>query len=152
MFSLNLCVGNCLQLEDGSIGLIDYGSTFRINNNTRRALADIIVSINESSIRGRHRELAGDTYDAANVSRSMRKAGFQTQNETDDATMLEYALYMFDSDSESEKRGFVIPQEYFAQLMATNPLVAFPEPAISLARTSLLFRGMGSAVGKVTSS
>lgn len=60
-------------MDDGRIGLIDYGSTFRIDDNTRLALANVVVSIKECSGPRGGGTLAVDTYDAATVSRRMRQ-------------------------------------------------------------------------------
>ena len=44
------------------------------------------------------------------VAQTMRMAGFVTRNNTDDEMMYHYAQLIFDSDEESVRRGYSIPQ------------------------------------------
>ena len=44
------------------------------------------------------------------VAHTMRMAGFVTRNNTDDEMMYHYAQLIFDSDEESVRRGYSIPQ------------------------------------------
>lgn len=112
--------------------MIDYGQTRRIDDQQRKEFSRVVVALCDGK-----REHLSDikplvkhhTFDAAAVSNAMRNAGFATKNNTDDDIMLQYARLLFDSDEESEKRGFVIPQEYFASLMSENPLVEMPDSA-----------------------
>jgi aarF domain-containing kinase len=85
--------------------------------------------------------------DPDQVAPAMRAAGFVLRDESDEM-LRQYATVLFNHDMESQKRGYRIAQEYFAHLMKDNPLVSMPDAAIFIARTSLMFRGMGSALGE----
>ena len=95
----------------------------------------------------------------------MRALGFQTKK--DDAEMLvRYAKLFFDSDMEARKWGCATPQEYLLKLAELDPLEKVPDSAgrhsllmkasctshlcvkVFVARTSFLFRGMGSLVNE----
>jgi aarF domain-containing kinase len=53
------------------------------------------------------------------------------------------ALY-FDSDAEGKILGYATPQKYLMHLNAIDPMVEVPDPAVFVARTSFLFRGLGA--------
>lgn len=125
--------GNVLVLEDGTLGLIDYGQTRRINSEERLSIARIV-----SCLAKNEGELV--------VATSMRDAGFETTY-PDDTMLAKYASLFFDSDIEGKMLGFATPQLYFASLMNKNALVKIPDAAVFIARVSFLFRGLGSAIG-----
>jgi aarF domain-containing kinase len=108
--------GNCLVLSCGRLGLIDYGQTKRLTNDERLAFAQVTNAI-------------GNGVDDAIVGESMRQAGFTLRDNNDDAALTKYAKIFFDSDHEGRRLGFPTPQQYFASLMLTNPLVTIPDPA-----------------------
>lgn len=122
-----------MQLTNGKLGLIDYGQTREMDDDTRLSFARIVVALHEQP---------------NNVASEMRTAGFVLRDASDDETLRQYATVLFDHDIESQRRGYRIAQEYFAQLMKDNPILSMPEAAIFIARTSLMFRGMGSALGE----
>jgi aarF domain-containing kinase len=121
-----------LQLANGKLGLIDYGQTRAMDDETRLAFARIFVALHAHPDQ---------------VAPAMRAAGFALRDESDEM-LRQYATVLFDHDIESQKRGYKIAQEYFAHLMKENPIVSMPDAAIFIARTSLMFRGMGSALGE----
>jgi aarF domain-containing kinase len=86
-----------LQLDDGRLGLIDYGQTRRMDDIQRRQFARIVVAL--------HEDAAPQVTAAA-----MRAAGFVTRNNADDTMMCRYACLLFDSDEDSMRNGFCIPQ------------------------------------------
>jgi aarF domain-containing kinase len=126
--------GNCLQLKDGRLGLIDFGQTRRLTETERYDLARIVCALNDPST------------DAIGIDYAMQTAGFQLRDASAEM-MVKYATIFFDSDEDSKHLGFATPQLYFASLMASNPLVVIPDSAVFVARTSFLFRGIGSGVG-----
>lgn len=74
--------------------------------------AKIVVALKESRT---HKQVEGFSHDAnhfntAAVAGAMRSAGFVTRNNTDDEIMTQYARIIFDSDEESERQGYSIPQ------------------------------------------
>lgn len=113
-------------MNDGRLGLIDYGQTRRIDDKQRIAFSRVVLALGDKKAHG---GASKRVFNATAVACAMRNAGFSTQDNSDDETMLEYARLLFDSDEESEKQGFVIPQEYFAALMDRNPLIDIPDSA-----------------------
>jgi aarF domain-containing kinase len=108
--------GNCLVLDDGRLGLIDYGQTRYLENGERLAFARVTRAIGTKSS-------VESIVDAA------RNAGFAVKDSDNDSILAKYAMLFFDSDDESLRLGYPTPQQYFASLMATNPLIAIPDAA-----------------------
>ena len=103
--------GNCLQLDDGRLGLIDYGQTRHINDIERMDFARIVVALNQkvNIDTSKHHDIKNQL-NITHIAHTMRTAGFVTRNNTDDDIMFHYAQLIFDSDEESVRRGFSIPQ------------------------------------------
>jgi aarF domain-containing kinase len=153
--------GNVLVLEDGRLGLIDYGQTRRLTHEERLGFARVVLALGNGSS------------DEA-VAKVLRDAGFCLKDDADTDTLARYATLFFDSDHESRDLGFATPQLYYASLMRSNPLTVIPDAAseytlvqsvwltaitcpltfscwflcsVFIARTSFLFRGMGTVIG-----
>ncbi|KAL3801220.1 hypothetical protein HJC23_012620 [Cyclotella cryptica] len=126
--------GNILVLDCGRLGLIDYGQTRRLTKSERLALAGVVSSLGKStnSLKSVHE-----------IADAMRKFGFRSRDSNDENTAKFAALY-FDSDDEGRKLGYATPQKYLQYLNAIDPMVAVPDAAVFVARTSFLFRGLGA--------
>lgn len=126
--------GNIMELDDGKLGLIDFGQTKVLTDKERLQYARVVASV-------------GGKSDRSKIAESMRQAGFSSKTD-DDYTLAEYAGLFFDSDYISKEKGYATPQHYFQHLMETDPLTNIPDSAIMVARCSLLFRGAGSALNR----
>jgi len=80
---------------------------------------------------------------ATEVSGAMRESGFVTKHSKDEITA-KYGALFFDDDSDSRRMGCATPQIYLIKLSALDPLVTVPDAAVFVARTSWMFRAMGS--------
>lgn len=115
-----------MHLDDGRLGLIDYGQCRRIDDEVRRGFSRVVVALDESRVdhfRG------PSEFNTTSVAAAMRQAGFTLQDNSDDWSFLEYARILFDSDEESERLGLPTPQDYFSQLMTNNAMVDVPDSA-----------------------
>ena len=121
-----------MELDDGRLGLIDFGQTKKLTEKERLQYARVVASV-------------GNKSDSRVIADFMRQAGFSSKTD-DDYTLAEYAGLFFDSDHISREKGYATPQHYFQYLMETDPLTNIPNSAIMVARCSLLFRGAGSAL------
>lgn len=144
--------GNIMQLNDGTLGLIDYGQTKTIAESERLAVARVVSAI-------------GNGAGVEAVADAMRNLGFQTKNDKDE-TLSQYASLFFDSDSEGKRLGCATPQLYFSLLTKLDPLIIVPDAAskslshsggacvcitharqkVFVARGSFLLRGMGTVL------
>ena len=73
----------------------------------------------------------------------MRDFGFVSRDNSDD-NMAHFAELYFDSDAVGKKLGYATPQKYLMHLNSIDPMVLVPDPAVFVARTSFLFRGLGA--------
>lgn len=120
MFSLGMFngdphPGNLLVLEDGKLGLIDFGQMKSITDDQRIGVARVVSAIGHSS-------------SDIQIADSMRQLGFRTKFDRDD-TLAEYGHLFFDSDIEGKKYGCATPQIYFARLNKIDPLISVPDVA-----------------------
>ena len=122
---------NILVLDCGRLGLIDYGQTRRLATNDRLALAKVVS------------ELGKQHTNAHEIANAMRNFGFVSRDNNDD-NMAHFAELYFDSDSVGKKLGFSTPQKYLMHLNSIDPMIIVPDPAVFVARTSFLFRGLGA--------
>jgi predicted unusual protein kinase regulating ubiquinone biosynthesis (AarF/ABC1/UbiB family) len=107
--------GNILRLQDGSLGLIDYGQTKSITEEEKVGVSRIVQAI-------------GNQASAAVIANAMRDLGFRTKKNDDD-TLAKYAVLFFDSDTEGKKMGCPTPQSYFKTLTEMDQLVKVPDVA-----------------------
>ena len=126
--------GNILVLDCGRLGLIDYGQTRRLTKSERLALAGVVSSLGKStnSMKSVHE-----------IADAMRKFGFRSRD-SDDENIAKFAALYFDSDDVGRKLGYATPQKYLQYLNSVDPMVAVPDAAVFVARTSFLFRGLGA--------
>lgn len=112
--------GNCLQLNDGRLGLIDYGQTRRIDNSQRIKFSHVVLALCDHGT-NKNRPIVPlsasrcsngglSRFNVTRVASTMRDAGFLTRDNGDDAVMTQYARLLFDSDEESNSQGFSTPQ------------------------------------------
>jgi len=123
--------GNVLELDCGRLGLIDYGQTRRLSRDDRLALAAVVSKLGKSS--STPKEIAD----------AMRNFGFRSRDDNDDIIAKNAALY-FDSDAAGKAMGCATPQTYLQHLNSIDPMIEVPDPAVFVARTSFLFRGLGA--------
>ena len=123
--------GNILVLDSGKLGLIDYGQTRRLATTDRLAIAKVVS------------ELGKQHPNVHKVANAMRNFGFDSRDNNDKNTY-HFAQLYFDSDADGKKMGFATPQKYLMHLNSVDPMLTVPDPAVFVARTSFLFRGLGA--------
>ena len=107
--------GNLLVLNDGKLGLIDFGQTKRITDDERVGVARVVAAL-------------GYSHSDDLIAESMRQLGFRTKWNKDDA-LAKYAALFFDSDVQGKLLGCATPQMYFSLLTKMDPLVNVPDVA-----------------------
>ena len=123
--------GNILVLDCGRLGLIDYGQTRKLTKHDRLALSEVVAALGKQHT------------NAHEISNAMREFGFCSRDSNDENIARFAALY-FDSDAEGKKLGYATPQKYMMHLNSVDPMITVPDPAVFVARTSFLFRGLGA--------
>ncbi len=107
--------GNLLVLNDGKLGLIDFGQTKRITDMERLGVARVVAAI-------------GNNLSDEQIADSMRNLGFRTKLNKDEA-LAKYASLFFDSDVDGQVLGCATPQMYFSRLTKLDPLIDVPDVA-----------------------
>lgn len=101
-------------MDDGRLGLIDFGQTRRLTDTERLSLSRVIVALAEHA-------------EPRFIAERMHEAGFVAEDNEDHIMWTKYATLFFDSDLESQRLGFPTPQLYFVSLMEKNPLTEIPD-------------------------
>lgn len=123
--------GNILLLDDGRLGLIDYGQVKRIPDEVRIAYAKLIIALADE-----------DKVEAVKV---MRQMGYRTKYMKDDVT---YLLGKFWNDNNSrEVVGDMNPQVFIDWCEAEDPVIEVPQDVIMPGRVAFLLRAVGNAFG-----
>jgi aarF domain-containing kinase len=127
--------GNILELENGKIGLIDYGQCKILSEAERLKLSKIVY------------ELSSQNINDGTVTAAMHDFGFRFKNNLDHVIRKTAALF-FDSDLDRIKLGLPSPQDYLLYLQSLDPMLEVPDAAVFVARASFLFRGMATMIGE----
>lgn len=123
--------GNILLLEDGRLGLIDYGQVKRIPPESRVLYARMLKA------------LAKD--DEAELIRLVEQGGYKTKySRTDIAIRL--MKFWHDTNSKAVTDG-MNPQLFIDWCEAQDPVISVPSDFIMPGRVSVLLRGIGNAFG-----
>ena len=112
--------GNILKLDDGRLGLIDYGQVKRLESKDRIALSKIIVALNS-------KERKQSIFEEC-IADAMRDFGFESLNNKNDVITLTAELY-FDSNIHGRELGYPNPQVYYQYLSNLDPMVNVPPAA-----------------------
>lgn len=122
--------GNILLLDDGRLGLIDYGQVKHMTLDERIKLARLIVSLAENK---EDEILRIFTKDLGTKTKKMRKD-----------ILLEYARFFYDYDTPESRHGHNV-HNYLDYLGKQDPLMEVGEDYVVASRVSILLRGMGTA-------
>lgn len=108
-----------MELEDGRLGLIDYGQCKRLTESERLSLARVVSKLNGPDSQENEKSVAD----------AMRDFGFRFKHTDEHHIVTKTAKLFFDSDSDGRKIGCTTPQIYFLYLQARNPMEHVPDAA-----------------------
>lgn len=130
--SIFLDPGNILLLEDGRLGLIDYGQVTSIGFDQRVIFAKLVIAISRDD----KEEVARIFFD---------EMGAQTKYKDKDVA---YRLCCFwaDRDTDDILNGMNIA-DFLDDCEAKDPMISIPPDYLVAQRVSVLLRGMGNAFG-----
>eukprot|EP00834_Sanchytrium_tribonematis_P007251 NODE_631_length_5203_cov_0.313480.p1 type:complete len:505 gc:universal NODE_631_length_5203_cov_0.313480:2735-1221(-) len=121
-------IGNIWILENGNIGLIDYGQVKEINESTIHDLKILYKSLNSNQIQ--------QTFDI------YTKMGFKSQFMNPQITF-EKVLLQMDREDATLMKNRNIPQ-YMEYLEKQDKTIKFPTDVIMVFRTAMLLRGLAA--------
>jgi predicted unusual protein kinase regulating ubiquinone biosynthesis (AarF/ABC1/UbiB family) len=128
--------GNILLCRnaDGSpqLGLIDYGQVKQLSKKLRQLFCKIIIALDD------------DNKDE--IFTLMREAGFNSKRMDPEVIYL-YAKVGYDQDNDELTKGVHI-QMFMEDLEARDPIISLPRDFISVARASLMLRGLAHSLNQ----
>ena len=124
--------GNVLLLEDGRLGLLDYGQVKRMEVAHRVTYARLIVAL----ALDRRAEVVRLHFD---------EVGVRTRHRNESVGYLAAAFY-HDRDTE-DVMGGLDPVGFMEALEAADPMVRLPEPYLLAMRGNMILRGVASVMG-----
>ncbi len=132
MFNGDPHPGNILLLENGKLGLIDYGQVKRLNLKQRINYAKLIIA----HARDDKKEIIRLHFD---------EVGTITKRKDPEIGHLMSVFYN-DRDTDDICQGKNIA-EFTDWLEAQDPMIMLPEEYLFICRVNILLRGMGKAFG-----
>jgi aarF domain-containing kinase len=132
VFNADCHPGNVLLLEDGRIGLLDYGQVKRIEREHRVRYARLIVA------------LAADDREAV-VRLHFEELGVRTLRMSSSVAYLAAAFY-HDRDSHDVTGGRDMVT-FLEHIESLDPMVQLPEPYLLAMRGNMILRGVAKVMG-----
>ena len=124
--------GNIMILDDGRIGLVDFGQVVRISSETRRLIAATVVALCED--------------DTTTLVRLVKEGGMRTQR--NDPWVLEmHARLGWDCHDRATVLGGLNIAEFCAKLDAMDPVVQADDVMVMPVRMAMMLMGLSYALG-----
>lgn len=124
--------GNIMLLDDGRIGLVDYGQVKRMSVEDRTQYAKLILALNRN--------------DRAEVIRIVTEDGqFRTKYMNEDVIYRSMAFFHC-RDTEDVLQGMNVSQ-FMDWMEKTDPIVQINDEFVMVGRVSVLIRGLANAFG-----
>lgn len=152
--------GNIYILDDGRLGLIDWGNSKILTCEERVKLAEVVVAlgmaednpdidnVNMQTVRtSAPPPITKNLQSIADIANAMRRYGFTTLK-NDDNILSHYAALWFDTHEHHRKIGIPDPQEFTQILTGIDPIQCTPGSAVAVGKASVLYRGLGSLLQK----
>jgi len=152
--------GNIYILDDGRLGLIDWGNSKILTCEERVELAEVVVAlgmaednpafdnVNMQTVRNSvPPPITQNVQSIADIANAMRRYGFTTLK-NDDNILSHYAALWFDTHEHHRKIGIPDPQEFTQILTGIDPIQCTPGSAVAVGKASVLYRGLGSLLQK----
>ncbi|GMH61085.1 hypothetical protein TrST_g378 [Triparma strigata] len=124
--------GNILLLDDGRLGLIDFGQVKALTWEDRVTLSEMIVALVED--------------DDERIADIIIRAGYKTKR-GDRRLAAKYARIVLDSNDKKYTDGKHV-QMFMEDLQKKDPIQDLPREFVMVSRVSLMLRGLGKAIGQ----
>ena len=145
---LNICVlllysphpGNIFILDDGSIGLIDFGQVKQISGRNRETLCKVMIALDERNDNGMSQEESNQL-----VAQLAEELGVKLQPEAPAIAGAAVGIWLFDGSATELPGGYDL-----GELSPNSPvreLKSFPQDLVLVGRSSILIKGLSSRLG-----
>lgn len=142
--------GNIFVLQDGKIGLIDFGQVKEISNEYRETLNQMMIALDD---RRNHQQQASsgssgdqvtENQDNKRIGELALKLGIEIKDSAPDVAAAAMGIFLFDGKSD-------LPGGYDkSELSDNSPIKAlktFPQDLVLVARSSMLIKGFANRMG-----
>jgi len=130
--------GNIFVLEDGSIGLIDFGQVKQISGRARETLSKVMVALDD-------RKSNDDVDDLSKIGDLALELGVEFNEDAGDLAPPAVAFWLFDGSVEELPGGYDL-----GELSPNSPvkeLKSFPQDLVLVGRSTILIKGLSSRLG-----
>lgn len=133
--------GNIFILDDGRIGLIDFGQVKELSDDYRETLNQMMIALND-----RRNHQGSDQQEVYNkrVGELSKKLGLEMKDSAPDIAAAAMGVWLFDGSSE-------LPGGYDKSELSDNApskaLKTFPQELVLVARSSMLIKGFANRMG-----
>lgn len=130
--------GNLFLLDDGRIGLIDFGQVKQIDEDYRKALANVVVALTD-------RQSDDNSEDLKRIGDAAQKLGIELKPSAPSEGSAAVAMWLFDGKVEKLPGGYDS-----GELSPNSPVKAmksFPQDLVLLGRSSILVKALSNKFG-----
>jgi aarF domain-containing kinase len=136
--SLDPHPGNIFVLEDGRIGLIDFGQVKQISGRNRETLAKVMIALDERIGDDRPEDLA-------KIGKLALELGVELNDDAKDEAAAAVAMWLFDGLTEILPGGYDLGE--LSQNSPVKELKSFPQGLVLVGRSTILIKGLSSRLG-----
>jgi aarF domain-containing kinase len=130
--------GNIFVLDNGDIGLIDFGQVKQISGRNRETLAKVMIALDER---------VGDDRpeDLERIGNLALQLGVELNDDAKDEAAAAVGMWLFDGSTEKLPGGYDL-----GELSPNSPvkeLKSFPQDLVLVGRSSILIKGLSNRLG-----
>jgi len=127
--------GNIFVLEDGRIGLIDFGQVKQIAGRARETLAKVMIALDD-------RESDENPNDLETIGRLALELGVELNEGTPPVAPAAVAMWLFDGSVETLPGGY--DKGELSPNSPVKALKSFPQDLVLVGRSTILIKGLSS--------
>jgi aarF domain-containing kinase len=130
--------GNIFVLEDGRIGLIDFGQVKQISGRNRETLAKVMIALDERIGDDRPEDLE-------KIGKLALELGVELNDDAKDEAAAAVAMWLFDGSTEILPGGYDLGE--LSQNSPVKELKSFPQGLVLVGRSTILIKGLSTRLG-----
>ncbi|KAI2507987.1 ABC1 family-like protein [Fragilaria crotonensis] len=130
--------GNLFVLDDGSIGLIDFGQVKQISGRNRETLAKVMIALDD-------RKSDEDPLDLEMIGNLALELGVELNEDAQDEAAAAVAMWLFDGSVETLPGGY--DKGELSPNSPVKELKSFPQDLVLVGRSSILIKGLSNRLG-----
>ena len=127
--------GNIFVLEDGNIGLIDFGQVKQISGRNRETLAKVMIALDD-------RKSDDHPEDLEKIGNLALELGVELNEDCQDEAPAAVAMWLFDGSVEKLPGGY--DKGELSPNSPVKELKSFPQDLVLVGRASILIKGLSS--------